>query len=109
MVGLPGRRWIWLPSIPASVGEALEALRLVIVSDEAEEADLAPQGGEVARDVRGAAQRIVFTSPAKDLDGGLGRDALHLSPYIAIENEIAHDEDCGILADEPGKGVVHVV
>jgi len=66
-------------------------------SPEAGEEWLATEAGEVHGDVGGAAGALVAVRVAEDRDGGFGRDAVDVADDVAVEHEVADDEDADVV------------
>jgi hypothetical protein len=58
---------------------------------------LAAEAGEVHGDVGGAAGTLVAVGVAQDGDGGFGGDAVDLAEDVAVEHEVADDEDADVV------------
>ncbi len=69
----------------------------VSVAPEAGEQRLAAEAGEVHGDVGGAAGSLVAVRVAEDGDGGFGGDAVDVADDVAIEHEVADDEDTDVV------------
>ena len=64
-----------------------------IVAEGAHEFALGPDGGDILRDVRGAAQGMGALPDADDGDGGLGGDPLDVPPQVHVEHRVADNGD----------------
>jgi hypothetical protein len=74
-----------------------ELALLGVGAPEAGEEGLAAEAGEVHGDVGGAAGALVTVGVAEDGDGGLGGDAIDLAEDVAVEHEVADDEDADVV------------
>ena len=70
-----------------------QALAVVVLADEARDARLTAEQGEVVGDVGRAAQGLLRLEHVRDRHGGLGRDARDLAVVVLVEHDIADDED----------------
>ncbi len=66
---------------------------LGVVAPEAAEEGLAAEAGEVHGDVGCAACALVAAGVAEDGNRGFGRDALDVAVDVAVEHDVADDED----------------
>jgi hypothetical protein len=74
-----------------------ELALLGVCAPEAGEERLAAQTSEVHGDVGGAAGALVTVCVAKDGDGGFGGDAVDVADDVAVEHEIANNEDADVF------------
>ena len=70
--------------------------RLVIAHD-AEARDLAPQGGKVEADVGGPARQRLGAFDREDRDRRVGRQPRGVAVGVAVEHEVADDDDASGL------------
>ena len=75
----------------------LQALAVVVLADEPREARLAAEQGEVVRDVRRAAKRLLRREHMRDGNRRLRRYARDLAVVILVEHDVADDEDVAFL------------
>ncbi len=74
-----------------------ELALLGVGAPEAGEEGLAAEPGEVHGDVGGAAGALVAMGVAEDGDGGFGGDAVDVADDVAVEHEVADDEDADVV------------
>lgn len=86
-------------AVDTGVGQQLiQPLPAFVLADNAGKQDPAAETGEVIGHVAGAAEGGVLVGDAGDRHGRLGRDALDFAEVVAVEHDVADDED-GDVAD----------
>ena len=65
----------------------------VVRADDGGQDRLRAERGDHRRDAAGAAEAVLLLADPQDGDGGLGADPLDVAPKIAIQHDIAHQQN----------------
>ena len=74
-------------------GQAPYAIARLVLSDQPDQGGLPAQGDNIARHVGGATQAVFAARHAHHRHRRLGRNALDFAEPIAVQHDIAHDQN----------------
>ena len=78
------------------VQQAADGAAVVVAADGRGQDRLRPQGGEHRGHAARPAQPVLLALDPQDGDGGLRADPLDVAPHVAIQHDVAHQQNAGV-------------